>query len=405
MKEILITTENNQIRAAVLEEGKLVEILDDPVRELRLAGNIYRGTVKNVVSGIQAAFIDIGLDKNAFLYVGDIIPPNALPEPIENVLKEGQEVIVQVTREPIGSKGARVTTQLSLPGRFLVLLPDNAGYLAISQKIFSDEERERLLGVGKNIDLKDAGLIFRTLAEGISEKDLIEDTEKLLDLYRDLKARMGKRSKDRLLYSSSDPFSRLIRETIDEDVTQIIIDNAEFAEILRMRLREVGCTAAGKIRTDAKGGLFERHTIDDEIKRAMKPRVQLKSGGYLVIEKTEAMTVIDINSGKYQGERTLRQTLLNLNLEAASEIARQIRLRNVSGIIIIDFVDMETDSDWDQLLSLLNQLFLKDKVRCQVMGRTKLGLVEVTRKKEGQTLAARYGGEHPVDKIAGKMLK
>lgn len=390
MKEILITSKDNQIRAAVLEDGRLVEILDDPQRESRLSGNIYRGIVKNVVAGIQAAFIDIGLDKNAFLYAGDVFGPDVPALTIENLLKEGQEVIVQVTREPVGSKGARVTTNLALPGRFVVLLPENRGYLAISQKISDEEERERLYTIGKKMDLEDAGLIIRTLAEDVSEKELTEDMEKLHGIYEKIKLKIRNRTKERLIYSSSDPFSRLVRETIDEEVSQIVIDDAEFADRLRAKLNEVGCSAGGKIRTDLKGNLFERHYIGDEIQKALKPKVPLESGGYLVIEKTEAMTVIDVNSGKYKGERTLQQTLLKLNLEAGLEISRQIRLRNLSGIIIIDFIDMETAADWDQLLQLLDQLFLKDKVHCQVMGRTKLGLIEATRKKEGQTLAARY---------------
>jgi len=398
LKEIVITTEDHRMRAAVLEEGRLAEVLDDSGRESRLAGNIYKGKVSNIVTGIQAAFIDIGLEKNAFLYAGDIVNPEYVQvqnvpgspvPPIESLLKEGQEVIVQVTREAVGNKGARVTTNLSLPGRFVVLLPGNRGYLGISRKITDETERERLNQLAQNLSIENAGLIVRTMAEGVAEKELADDIEKILEINQTLTERIKSKSGKGLIYSSSDPLSRLLRETIDEEVTRIITDDGEMAELLRTKLREVRCSVSGKIWTDFKGNLFERYHIGDEILKALKPKVPLESGGYLVIEQTEALTAIDVNSGKYTGESSLQHTLQSLNMEAATEISRQIRLRNLSGIIIVDFIDMEQNEDWNQLLEMLEKSFKQDKVKCKVVGRTRLGLVEVTRKKEGQTLAAR----------------
>jgi len=409
VKEIIITSANNQIRAAVLEEGKLIEVLDDTERESRLAGSIYKGKVNNIVPGIQAAFIDIGLGKNAFLYVGDVmkaeyngdekVTPAILPS-IENLLREGQEIVVQIVREPAGSKGARVSTNLSLPGRYTVLLPGSKDYIGVSRKIKDERERQRLYGLACQVKPGDAGLIIRTMAEGVSAKEFSEDVAKLSRLQHEITAKIEDRAVKGLIYGSTDPFSRLLRETIDEEVDRIIMDDGDLAELLREKLKEVGSSAATKVWTDFKGSLFDRHGINDEIRNALRSKVMLQSGGYLVIEQTEALTAIDVNSGKYTGQRSLQETLNKLNLEAAVEISRQIRLRNLSGIIIIDFIDMERQEDWEKLLDFLEQAFIKDKVKCKVIGLTKLGLVEVTRKKEGQTLLARYGMNCP--KCEGK---
>lgn len=404
MKQIVITTENSQIRAAVLEDGKLTELLDDTARESRFAGSIFKGRVNNVVPGIQAAFVDIGLGKNAFLYAGDVVTPEYADgekiEPkimpvIENLLKEGQEVIVQIVREQAGNKGARVTTNLTLPGRYVVLLPGNQGYIGISRKIKDEDERKRLSDLGMKYKPDNAGLIIRTMAERVSEKELSDDIENLLSINKEINAKIKTTSVKGMLYCSSDPLSRLLRETIDDEVEKIIVDDSELAGILRDKLREIGSSAAGKVWTDLKGTVFERYGILTGIREALLPKVPLESGGYLVIEKTEALTAVDINTGKYVGNRDLRETLFNINCEAAHEISRQIRLRNLSGIIILDFIDMENDKDWEELLIRLEQSFARDKVKCKVLGRTKLGLVEVTRKKEGQTLANRYSQKCP----------
>ena len=408
MKQIIITSENSQIRAAVLERGKLTELLDDSGREFRLAGSVFKGKVTNIVSGIQAAFVDIGTGKNAFLYVGDVVVPEyfgdekILPKiipSIDNFLKEGQEVIVQVIREPVGKKGARVTTNLSLPGRFTVLLPGNKDFLGISRKILDDKEKQRLFNLGRKLKPNGAGLILRTMADGVSEKEIIEDVEKLCVIQQDLEQRIRKVITKGLIYSSNDPFSRLLRETIDESVDEIIIDNGDLAQILREKLKEVNCSAAGKVWTDFGGALFERYGINLGIRNALRPKVELESGGYLVIEQTEALAVVDVNSGKYTGNKSLQDTLLSLNIEAAAEISRQIKLRNLSGIIIIDFIDMDSQEDWDILIAYFNKA-LTQKAKCKVLGQTKLGLVEITRKKEGQTLAARYTA--PCPKCSGR---
>lgn len=399
MKQIVITTENNQITAAVLEDNRLLEILDDTERESRHSGGIFKGKIVNVVPGIQAAFVDIGLNKNAFLYVADVIQPiyeeekkllpSNLPS-IESLVKEGQEVIVQIMREPAGDKGARVTTHLSLPGRFVVLLLGNNLHLGISRKIGNEKDRQRLYEWGGEVKPQDTGMIIRTLAEDVSEKELSDDLEKLIGLKEEIRQKIEEKKGKGLLYSSNDPFSRLLREVIDDDVDEIIIDDGDLADRLRRRLQEIKCAASNRVWTDLRGKLFERYDLVNQIRHAVLPKVELKNGGYLVIQRTEALTSIDVNSGKYIGEKNLQNTILTLNLEAATEVSRQIRLRNLSGIIIIDFVDLENKEDWEKVLARLEFSFQQDKIKSRVIGLTQLGLVELTRKKEGQTLEARY---------------
>jgi len=413
LKQIIITAENNCIRAAVLEDNRLAEVLDDTDRESRYAGSIYKGKICNIVPGIQAAFVDIGLDKNAFLYAGDISRPVSEEEErkfalnlprIENVFKEGQKVVVQIVREPVGNKGARVTTSVSLPGRFAVLLLGNASYLAISRKISDEKERSRLEQLGKMVKPQDAGMIIRTLAEGVAEKEFVEDVLRLAELKEELEHKIKDPAIIGMLYSSSDPFSRLLRETIDNEVERIIVDDGNTAQYLRKKLKELNCAASEKVWTDLKGGLFERYDIPRAIREAIEPKADLPGGGYLVVEETEALVCIDVNSGKYTGIKSLQDTMLKVNLEAALEISRQIKLRNLYGIII-DFIDMEKDEDWEVLLGQLEKYFQRDKVKCNILGRTKLGLVEITRKKEGQTLAARYLAVCPQCRGKGKIIK
>jgi ribonuclease G len=247
-----------------------------------------------------------------------------------------------------------------------------------------------LLELGRRLKPKGAGLILRTLAAAMPEKDIMADVAKLNDLWQEIEKDARGKIKKGLLYGSSDPVSRLLRETIDETVDEIIADNGDLADRLRRELKEVHCAAWDKVRTDLKGKLFERYGVNNGIREALRPKVQLPGGGYLVIEQTESLVAIDVNSGKYTGRHSLRETLLTVNLEAAAEITRQLRLRNLSGIIIIDFIDMEDKADWEKLLSMLREYTARDKAKSIVFGLTNLGLIEMSRKKEGQTLAARY---------------
>jgi ribonuclease G len=306
MKQIVVTSEYGQLRAAVMENGRLLEVLDDTGRESRLSGSIFKGRVTNIVPGMQAAFVDIGIGKNAFLYAGDASVPERLKDKeirakvipaIENFLSEGQDIIVQVIRDPAGNKGPRVTTEITLPGRFAVLLPGDKEYTGISQKITDEGKRQFLSALAKEIKPADAGIIIRTLAAEASEKELRDDVHKLHILRQHLD-QIKEKAKKGLLYSGNDTFSRLLRDFIDDSVDEIIVDNGDLAQSLRGELKKVCPAAAGRVRTNFKAPLFEYYRINQQIRDALSPKVVLESGGYLVIEQTEALAAIDVNSGK-----------------------------------------------------------------------------------------------------------
>jgi ribonuclease G len=400
LKEIVIQSQNqsHKLRAAVFEQGELMEVFEEEGGSSHLVGNIYRGRVENVLPGMQAAFVDIGLDKNAFLYVGDAVPSrfeedekedSAAQVRIEHILKPRQELLVQVIKEPVGTKGARISVNLTLPGRYVVLLPQ-VSYIGVSRKILDSNERARLRDLAERAKPEGMGVIIRTLAEGIDGDEIAEDITQLVESWRALQPRIPHVSVPGIVHKDVDLISRLVRDWIDQDVEKITVDQDELAIILRKALLNIEHLAAQHIHVVTSADLFVRYGVDDEIRKTMRPKVWLKSGGYLVIQQTEALIVIDVNTGKYVGQRSLEETVLHTNLEAAGEIARQLRLRNLGGIIIIDFIDMTSKEDQQQVINVLETACARDITKSQVLGLTQLGLVEMTRKKVGQTLAVRY---------------
>ena len=399
MKELILQGQQDRLRAALLEQGELIEAYEQEGIHAALVGNIYRGRVVNVLPGMQAAFVNIGLEKNAFLYVADALPQHFSEEDerlrpaemrrVEQVLHPGQELIVQIIKEPVGGKGARITTNLTLPGRYTVLLP-KVDYVGVSRKIKDQTERERLRGIAGLKRPAGVGLIVRTLAEGLGEAEISEDIARLVELWEEILARLPNTSLPGQIYRELDLVGRLMRDLVDADVDRITVDKEEVAAVLRLALREIAHPAVNRVFLDLSGNLFERNGVEAQIRKALQPKVWLKSGGYLVIEETEALTVVDVNTGKYTGERSLQGTVLRTNLEAAGEIARQLRLRNLGGIIVIDFIDMDAEADRQQVLATLETYCLKDKLKCDILGFTRLGLVEMTRKKVGRRLTARY---------------
>ncbi|AFM01986.1 MULTISPECIES: Rne/Rng family ribonuclease [Desulfitobacterium] len=407
MKEIVLQGQAQRMRAAVLEDRELVEVHEEEGSVSRLVGNIYRGRVINVLPGMQAAFVDIGLEKNAFLYVGDAVPfqyeeDEKLPLPhelrVEQVLKPRQEMLVQITKEPVGSKGARITTNLTIPGRYAVLMP-NTEYVGVSRKITEEEERERLREIAREACPEGKGIIVRTLAKGIEGKELADDFSELVALWERLEKKIPHVAIPGLVHQDVDLVSRAIRDWVDQEVKIITVNQPDVAVGMHNALLELGHPAANHVQLVYKEDIFSDYGIDDKIRQALRPKVWLKSGGYLVIQQTEALTVIDVNTGKYVGDKSLQDTILHINQEAALEIARQLRLRNLGGIIVIDFIDMTSEEDKEQLLNVLEKAVARDKLKCQVMGLTQLGLVEMTRKKVGQTLEVRYG--HPCSHCDG----
>lgn len=403
-KEILVNVNRMETRAAVLEEGRLVELRVERESNQRVAGNIYKGRVMNVLPGMQAAFIDIGLEKNAFLYVDDlggylrhaeeeneaVEPPKNLPRPhaIAEILKEGQEIIVQVTKDPIGTKGARVITHLSIPGRFLVLMP-TVEYTGISRRIEDEQERERLKALARKLRPRHAGLIVRTAAEGENEEELARDLRFLLRTWEKIKSRARKLKAPALLYKDYDLVYRVVRDIFTSEVDRLVIDSkVEYQKTLQL-LKGLSPELRSRVELyEGEVPLFEARGLENEIDRALRRKVWLPSGGYLVIDETEALTSIDVNTGKFTGTTSLADTVLKTNLEATAEIARQLRLRNLGGIIVVDFIDMDSPEDEKKVLARLVEQIGKDKTKTHVLGFTQLGLVELTRKKTRQSLSS-----------------
>lgn len=412
-KEIVLQSQSQKLRAAVFEHGELMEVFEQENDSSHLVGNIYRGRVENVLPGMQAAFVDIGLDKNAFLYVGDAVPSRFEEDErisfadsvrIEHILKPRQELLVQIIKEQVGTKGARISVNLSLPGRYVVLLPQ-VSHIGISRRITNDAERMRLRELAERLKPKSMGVIIRTLAEGIGGDEIAEDIVRLVETWRVLQSKIPHVSVPGMVYKDVDLIAKLVRDWIDKDVKRITVDQIELAQILRKSLREINHPAAKHVLIVTGEDIFSRFRVDDEIRKTLRPKVWLKSGGYLVIQQTEALTVIDVNTGKYVGQRSLEETVVHTNIEAASEIARQLRLRNLGGIIIIDFIDMTSKEDQQLVINALETACARDKTKSQILGLTQLGLVEMTRKKVGQTLEVRYTSPCPTCDGSGRVCE
>ncbi len=413
MKEMILQGQAEGLRAAVMEHGVLMEVFEQEGPYSRLVGNIYRGRVENVLPGMQAAFVDIGLDKNAFLYVREAVPLHFGSDQesqaafervnIRDILKPRQELLVQVIKEPLGRKGARITTNISLPGRYVVLLPQVA-YIGVSRRIQALAERERLKKISTEVCPGGMGVIVRTLAQGLSEQEIVQDIAQLIKIWRNIQTGFPKISVPGLVHQDADLVSRLIRDFIDDDVERITLDQEEVARILRQSLQAINHPAGKHVYVDIQEDLFIKFGIEEEIRKSLQAKVWLKNGGYLIINQTEALIAIDVNTGKYVGKRSLEETVLDTNLQAVQVIARQLRLRNLGGIIIIDFIDMVNKEDKQQVLQALEKACEFDKIKCNIIGLTQLGLVEMTRKKVGQTLAARYTKLCPVCSGSGRLI-
>ena len=390
-EEILVNITPPETRVAVIENGVVQEIIIERSRHLGLVGNIYKGRVCRVLPGMQAAFIDIGLQRAAFLHASDILSNNGLekPESISELVREGGEVVVQIIKEPIGTKGARLTTCLSIPSRYLVYMPSltKAG---ISQKIEDDSERTRLREVIERYTEAEGikgNFIARTAAEGSDETTLIADMRFLLRLWGSISERSKLASAGELIHEDLPLFLRTLRDFISMDVERVRIDSRESWQ----RARQF----ANKLMPDMNIALeyypgerpiFDLYGVEDEVQKALERKVELKSGGYLILDQTEAMTTIDVNTGAFVGHRNLEETIFKTNMEAAQAISRQLRLRNLGGIIIIDFIDMTDDEHKRQVLRALEKSLAKDHAKTQITEVSALGLVEMTRKRTRESL-------------------
>lgn len=420
MQKLIIADVNpNEARVALLENGRLVEIQHETQGQERLVGNIYKGRVANILPGMQAAFVDIGLAKNAFLYAGDILadesdfyfPQNSEEESrprldvpnISDVLKQNQDIMVQVLKQPGGTKGARVTTHITLPGRLVVLMP-TVNHVGVSRRIEDEQERQRLKEAAESVRPKGVGLIVRTAAEGCEASHLENEIRFLCRLWAKVQEKADFLTSPRLIHAEETLLFRTVRDLFTEDVEQFIINDGDYYNKVQAVVNIVAPEMKGKVTLyEKQENIFDVYDIESKIEKALERKVWIKNGCYLVIDETEALTVIDVNTGKYIGEDNLQETIVNANIEAAHEIARQIRLRDISGIIVIDFIDMENAVNKQRVVDALEEALGADRVKTNVLGMTELGLVEMTRKKTRRRLSALTQAACPVCGGSGRV--
>ncbi len=392
--EILINVTPQETRVAFVEAGMLQEVAIERTRSRGIVGNVYMGKVCRVLPGMEAAFVEIGLDRAAFLHASDVIPATReeraeldQPLPINSLLQEGQKLLVQVVKDPLGTKGARLTTHVTIPSRYLVLMP-YGGSIGVSTRIEDSAERERLRQlVQDQRGEKSQGYILRTAAEGVPDEDLIHDMAFLDRVWAKLIEREQTAKPGQCVYSDLPLAKRTLRDMVGSDCEGVKIDSGEsFRDVLEFAEAYVPEMVNRLEHYSGERPLFDFYNVEDEILKALKRKVMLKSGGHLVFDQTESMTTIDVNTGGFVGSRNLEETIFKTNLEAAQSIARQLRLRNLGGIIIIDFIDMNEPEHRQHVLRALGRYLDKDHARCQVCELSSLGLVEMTRKRTRESL-------------------
>jgi ribonuclease G len=391
-EEILINVTPPETRVALIENGVVQEIIVERARRRGLVGNIYKGRISRVLPGMQAAFVDIGLDRAAFLHASDILSNGAAeprPESINDLVREGGELAVQVVKDPLGTKGARLTTNISIPSRYLVFMPALAN-VGVSQKIEDETERQRLREILGHLAAESeqgGGFIARTAAEGAEEASLLADKRFLERLWKTIQARCKRPESGRLIHEDLPLALRALRDLVGPAVEKIRIDSRETWEKTQAFARDLIPDMPATIEYyPGERPIFDLYGVEDEIQKALQRKVELKSGGHLVIDQTEAMTTIDVNTGAFVGHRNLEETIFKTNLEAAQTICRQLRLRNLGGIIIIDFIDMTDDEHKRQVLRALEKCLARDHAKTHITEVSTLGLVEMTRKRTRESL-------------------
>ena len=420
-KQLIINCSAFETRVALIEGGQVAEYYIERTSERGIVGSIYKGRIARVLPGMQSAFVDIGLERAAFLYAGDIQTgessdlsqflddDEAGPEPEEDLddenedsprprrpmrnlkimdlVKEGQEILVQVAKDAIGTKGARVTTYLSLPGRYVVLMP-GFSHIGVSRRIGSEEERVRLRTVIQKAKPDGVGIIVRTASEYVAEEKIASDIEFLVKLWESIRARSKQTKSPSLVHEDLNLVFRATRDLLARDLDRIVIDDRNQYEKLVRFLNRFSVKLGAQVQLyQGNDAIFDAYGIEIEVSRALGPKVWLKSGGYLVIEQTEALTAIDVNTGRFVGSKSLGDTITRTNLEAVKEIVLQLRLRNIGGIIILDFIDMERQDDRDRVFQALVEELKKDKAKTTVLRISEMGLVQMTRKRTEESLA------------------
>jgi len=422
-KEVVINAESLETRVAVCEEGRLEEFTIERTTEERLVGSIFKGKVRNLQDDLKAAFVDIGFEKNAFLHYWDIVP-NYLDSGVEIVEREGRrrdrpkitqkdiprlyppgsEIIVQVTKGPIGTKGPRVTTNLVLPGRYLVLLP-NSDQSGVSRKIENQAERQRLKKILRDLSIPEGmGVIMRTVGESQQTRYFVRDLALLLEEWRLVQERIKSRPPATCVFEEPDLIERTVRDFLTEDVERIVVDSPKAYDRMREMISKISKRSADKVKlySDPQP-IFDRFNITRQLENAFSRQVHLKSGGYIVVDETEALVAIDVNTGRHKGGKDQDSTILRVNLEAADEIARQLRLRNMGGLIVLDFIDMRQRRDQQQVYQRMKEGLRRDKAKTHVLPISQLGLMEMTRQRHSESVNAAVYDDCPYCKGRGKV--
>src|SRR6266542_4285719 len=407
-KEVIINAESLETRVAVLEEGKLEEFTIERTSDERLVGSIFKGKVKNLEDGLKAAFVDIGFEKNAFLHYWDIVPssfdssveiveregrrrhkPRITRRDIPRLYPPGSEIVVQVTKGPIGTKGPRVTTNLALPGRYLVLLP-NSDQSGISRKIDNHEERQRLKKILRELNIPESmGVIIRTVGEGQQKRYFVRDLALLIDEWKLIQERINQQAPATCVFQEPDLIERTVRDFLTEDVERIVIDSPRNFDRVRDMIGRISKRSISKVKlyTDSQP-VFDRFSITRQLETAFARQVHLKSGGYIVIDETEALVAIDVNTGRHKGGKDQESTIVRVNLEAADEICRQLRLRNMGGLIVLDFIDMKSRRDQQQVYQRVKEGLKRDRAKTHILPISQLGLMEMTRQRHTESVRA-----------------
>ncbi len=397
-KEILISREAKENRVAILEDGVLEEFYIERDDAPKQFGNIYKGIVKSIIPGMEAAFVDLGTSKDGFLYVADALSnpldeemsvdeqPEKAPRgrrmAIDEVLKVGQEIIVQVVKEGIRNKGPRLTTHFSFPGRYIVLMPGDRRF-GISRRVEDRAERDRIKGIFSQIELpEDAGFIVRTAGEGKSDKEFIRDIKYLSSLWQKIRTGIHRKRGPALIHEEFSLVERIIRDYYTDDIEKIVVDDKDIYKLVHQFIKSYLPGQNVKLEHfDELGELFDNYQVNKEIEKAFQKKVYLKCGGHLVIEQTEALVSIDVNTGKFTGKRNLEETVFRANVEAAHEVARQLRLRDMGGVIIIDFIDMSLYENRKNVIRIFREAMMRDRAKTNILPISEIGMVEMTRQR------------------------
>ncbi len=395
MKQMLIGNSVLQDKVAILEDGELIEYFYKTKSENNCLGNVYKGKVVNVLPGIQAAFVDIGMSKNAYLFIDSLLSKKYIYEKkikrdcvnnIRDVIKKGDELLVQIVREPISGKNPSVTTDISISGKYTVLVPGNKK-IGISKKITDENERKRLKEIGDQIIRNNIGIIFRTYSSGKDIAQIKHDYDNLVSKYMKIEEEYQYSYSPKLIYKDNLLIERIIRDYLDETINEIYVEDNITKEKVEEVFRNNNIKIGIKVKTFKQHyNLFEYFKVEKQIEQLIEKKVKLKSGGSIIIERTEALTVIDVNSGSFVGNKDIEDTAFIINVEAAKEIVRQIKLRNITGIVIVDFISMKTKKHTRELVAKVKEFFKNDKVKTSILGMTKLNLLEMTRKRDKESI-------------------